>query len=240
MKRVGAIAWRDLRVIENQLLTLAAAHRDTVMAGRTHGQPGSLITFGLKAVSWADEVRRHLERLREGAPRWLVGQLAGAVGSLGFFGNQGLELRKRVLRAAGARRAGCLLDQLPRPAGRVLPAARHDHRDAGADRIGGLRAPAPEIGELSEGAAPGAVSSITMPHKQNPEAAEHLVTLSRLRGRTPRCCWRAWWPSTSGRRSWKAEWPAFSETCLLAGASLSLAKDLLAGLQVHPRHARQH
>jgi adenylosuccinate lyase len=35
-------------------------------------------------------------------------------------------------------------------------------------------------------------------------------------------------------RSWKAEWPALSETCLLTGASLSLAKGLLAGIRGSP------
>ena len=84
LRRIGAIVWRDLRRIEEQLLELAAAHRSTVMAGRTHGQPGSPVTFGWKAASWADEVRRHLDRLRQGAPRWLVGQLGGGVGSLVF------------------------------------------------------------------------------------------------------------------------------------------------------------
>ena len=38
----------------------------------------------------------------------------------------------------------------------------------------------PEIGELREPSRPGSVSSITMPHKRNPETAEHLVTLWRL------------------------------------------------------------
>ena len=38
----------------------------------------------------------------------------------------------------------------------------------------------PEIGELSEPAPAGAVSSITMPHKRNPEGSEHLDTLARL------------------------------------------------------------
>ena len=37
-----------------------------------------------------------------------------------------------------------------------------------------------EIGELREPAPAGAVSSITMPHKRNPESAEHLDTLARL------------------------------------------------------------
>jgi adenylosuccinate lyase len=235
MKRVGAIAWRDLRAIENQLLILAAAHRDTVMAGRTHGQPGSLITFGLKTASWADEIRRHLERLREGAPRWLVGQLAGAVGSLGFFGDQGLELRERFCARLGLAEPDVSWTSCrDRPTEFCLLLAMIT---ATLARIGSevYELQRPEIGELSEGAAPGAVSSITMPHKQNPEAAEHLVTLSRLARANAQVLLEGMVAEHErDGRSWKAEWPAFSETCLLAGASLSLAKDLLAGLHVHP------
>ena len=77
MRDVVALVWRDLRAIEESLVEIAVAHRDTVMVGRTHGQPGAPITFGFKVASWADEVRRHVDRLREGRPRWLVGQLAG-------------------------------------------------------------------------------------------------------------------------------------------------------------------
>jgi adenylosuccinate lyase len=73
---------RDLLRAEELALGLAERHRDTLLAGRTHGQPGAPVTFGWKAASWADELRRHLDRLAEGAPRWLVGQLGGGVGSL--------------------------------------------------------------------------------------------------------------------------------------------------------------
>jgi len=234
-KRVGAIAWRDLRAIEDQLLSLSVSHRDTVMAGRTHGQPGSLITFGLKTASWADEVRRHLERLREGAPRWLVGQLAGAVGSLGFFGDQGLELREKFCARLGLAEPSISWTSCrDRPAEFCLLLAMIT---ATLARIGSevYELQRPEIGELSESVAPGAVSSITMPHKQNPEIAEHLVTLSRLARANAQVLLEGM-VSEHERdgRSWKAEWPAFSETCLLAGTSLSLAKDLIAGLQVHP------
>jgi len=100
-KQVGAILWRELRRLEALLLELAERHRDTLMVGRTHGQPGAPITFGYKAAAWADEIRRHLQRLQEGAPRWLVGQLAGAVGSVAFFGDQGLELRARFCSKLG-------------------------------------------------------------------------------------------------------------------------------------------
>ena len=139
------------------------------MAGRTHGQPGSPVTFGWKAASWADEVRRHLDRLREGAPRWLVGQLGGGTGSLVFYGDRGLAVRARFCAELG----------LADPGISWLTA-----RDRGAEfaqllalicgtlaRIGGevYELQRPEIGELAEAAPAGTVGSITMPHKHNPE-----------------------------------------------------------------------
>ena len=45
LRRIGGIVWRDLRRIEELLLELAVEHRSTVMAGRTHGQPGSPVTL---------------------------------------------------------------------------------------------------------------------------------------------------------------------------------------------------
>ena len=71
------------------------------MVGRTHGQPGAAITFGFKVAGWADELRRHQDRLREGRRRWAVGQLAGAVGVLGFYDDDGLELRRRFCAELG-------------------------------------------------------------------------------------------------------------------------------------------
>ena len=66
-QRMLAIAERDLGTIEASLVALASRHRDTVMLGRTHGQPGLPITFGFKAAVWVAEMRRHRERDRAGA-----------------------------------------------------------------------------------------------------------------------------------------------------------------------------
>src|SRR5574341_2551765 len=73
--RIWEIAYRDLRAIEANLIRLAEAHRDTVMAGRTHGQPGLPITFGFKAAVWASEARRHVQRVKNIKPRLGVGQI---------------------------------------------------------------------------------------------------------------------------------------------------------------------
>lgn len=51
---------------------LCRRHRDTVMAGRTHGQQGLPITFGFKAAGWLAELRRHRQRFDEAAKRGLM------------------------------------------------------------------------------------------------------------------------------------------------------------------------
>lgn len=94
-------------------------------------------------------------------------------------------------------------------------------------------------GFLSETDPAGTVSSITMPHKRDPETAEHLVTLSRLARANASVLLEGM--VTEHERDgpgWKAEWPAFNETCLLAGAALAAARALLAGLRVHPEAMR--
>ena len=91
----------------------------------------------------------------------------------------------------------------------------------------------PEIGELREPASPSGVSSITMPHKRNPELSEHLVTLARL-VRTQATVLLEGMVAEHERdgRGWKAEWVALPEVCLLTGAALSFGRRVLEGLEV--------
>lgn len=233
MKRVGGIVWRDLRRLEASLLDLAEAHRDTVMAGRTHGQIGSPITFGFKAAGWADEVRRHLHRLQELPDRCLAAQLAGGAGSLAFFGESGVGLRRKF----------CERLELGDPG-----ISWTSSRDRIAEfthllalvsgtlgRIGNevYELQRPEIAELREPAGEGGVGSITMPHKRNPELSEHLVTLARL-VRSSASVIEDGTITEHERdgRAWKAEWVAFPEVCLLTGVALQFARKILEGLEV--------
>ena len=198
LRDVGTLVGDKLWALEGSLLALAATHRDTVMAGRTHGQPGAAITFGFKVAGWADELRRHQDRLAEGRRRWAVGQLAGAVGVLGFYDHDRLELRRRFCAELGLDDPGISwLTSRDRIAefGHVLAMV-----GATLARIGGevYELSRPEIGELRETQPPGVVSSITMPHKHNPEGSEHLDMLSRLVRAPPVCCSKAWTSSTNG------------------------------------------
>ncbi len=233
MRRVGGLVWRDLRAIEDSLLGLAERHRDTPMVGRTHGQPGAPISFGFKVASWADEVRRHLDRLAQARPRWLVGQLAGAVGALGFFESDGLRLRREFCAELGLTDPGISwLTARDRIAefGAVLALVCGTLARIGNEVYELAR---PEIGELREPTTSDAVSSITMPHKRNPEASEHLDTLARLvRAQSGILLEGVVAAHERDGRAWKAEWVALPEVCLLSGVALQTARSLLDGLVV--------
>ena len=233
MRDVGAVVWRDLRAIEDELLALAVAHRGTLMAGRTHGQPGSPITFGFKVASWADEVRRHLQRLSEGRPRWLVGQLGGAVGTLGFFAPRGAELRAAFCAELGLADPGISWlssrDRIAEFGGLLAMIC------GTLARIGNevYELQRPEIGELREPTTGDTVGSITMPHKRNPEASEHLDTLARLvRANAQVLIEGMVVGHERDGRAWKAEWIALPEVCLLSGVALGMGRRLLSGLVV--------
>ena len=234
MRDVGAIVWRDLRAVEDSLLELAVRHRDTPMLGRTHGQPGAPMTFGFKAASWADETARHLERWRQSRHRLVVGQLAGAVGMLGFYGELGPQLRHRFCMRLGlgeptiswltardriaefATSAALVSGTMARMANEVYNLQRR------------------EIGELSEAASEATMGSITMPHKRNPERSEQIVTLARLvRSAAAVLTETMVGDHERDGRTWKTEWVLLPEMCHYLLAQISLARDLADGIEVN-------
>ncbi|MGZ8096998.1 MAG: hypothetical protein ACXWUD_12230, partial [Methylosarcina sp.] len=114
---------------------------------------------------------------------------------------------------------------------------------ATGDRIGQevFNLQRPEIAELSEGFIPGAVGSITMPHKRNPEISEHLGTLSRVvRHHAAHMTENLVHSHERDGRSWKGEWAIIPDATLAAGKSLSLLKQLLKDLQVNPERMLQN
>ncbi len=234
LRAVARLIWRDLWQIEADLLDLAETHRETPMVGRTHGQPGSPISFGLKAAVWADEVGRHLHRLKDGRDRWLVGQLAGAVGSLGFFGDQALHLRKTFCVELGlgepdiswinARDRLAEFAHLLAMSSATL--ARMSNEVFTLQRL--------EIGELAEKTNPNTVGSITMPHKRNPEASEQIVALARLiRANAAILTETMVQENERDARGWKVEWAVFPELCHYTLAATSMSRQLVAGLEVN-------
>lgn len=233
LRAVGSLLWRDLRGLENSLLELAVRHRSTPMAGRTHGQLGSPISFGFKVASWVDEIGRHLQRMQEGRKRWLVGQLGGAVGTLGFFGERALDLRAAFCRrlSLGEPAISWLSarDRIAEFANVVAMSTASLARIANEVYVLQRR----EIAELSERSRSSTVGSITMPHKRNPETSEQIVTLARLiRAQAAVLTDTMVHEHERDGRNWKAEWAVFPELCHFALAATSMAGELLSGLEI--------
>ena len=240
-REVCGTVFRELHAVEGECLRLAREHRDTIMAGRTHGQTGLPITFGWKAAVWAREVRRHIERLKELEPRLLVGQLAGAVGTLAFFDGKGLALQERVMGRLGLRVPDIAWDtardNLAEFANFLAMAAQTCAKFA--TEVYNLQRP--EIGELFEPWVMGRVGSVTMPHKRNPEIVEQIGTLARVvRADAAVLLEGILHEHERDGRPWKAEWVALPEACVLTGKALQLTRDVLAGLVVDAEAMRRN
>src|SRR6476619_4424144 len=77
-----AIVEEDLAAISAGLVDLARRHRDTPMIGRSNLQQAVPVTFGYKMAGLLAAVERHRDRLDELRQRVLVGEFAGAAGTL--------------------------------------------------------------------------------------------------------------------------------------------------------------
>src|SRR5206468_11039609 len=95
------IVERDIAELRKILAGLSQRYRDTPMAGRTHLQQALPVTFGYKAAIWLAMFDRHAQRLQQLKPRVLVGEFAGAAGTLASLGDKGLEVQKAFCEELG-------------------------------------------------------------------------------------------------------------------------------------------
>ena len=170
---------RELRVT---LVGLAKEYKNTIMAGRTHGQYSIPITFGLKLAVYAMEVDRHLERLHECKSRLLVGKMSGAVGSGAAMGKHALKIQELVMAdlKLGTEEAATQIVGRDRYIELLSVLANiSSSMEKFATEIRNLQRS--EIGEVSEAfEAKKQVGSSTMPQKRNPILCEQVCGLARV------------------------------------------------------------
>jgi len=241
LRDAHVILRRDLVAMVRTLSDLAALHRDTVMAGRTHGQQALPITFGFKVAVWIGELLRQIARLDQTAPRLLVGELAGAVGTLAGFGPGGEELQRRVMARLGLG---------------VPVIAWHASRDVVTEWVGLLaliggtlgrianeviELSRSEVMELEEPFTHGKVGSSTMPHKRNPAHAERVVAIGRLlRGLAGAALETMVTTHERDMSAGRAEWALVPEACCLAAAAEHWTLHIARGLRVNPERMRDN
>ena len=239
--KVHALVEFELNSILSGLITLSRDHKNTIMAGRTHGQIGLPITFGFKVTIWAQEVIRHLQRLKEIKTRLGVGQLSGGVGSLSAFGNKGIKLQNLFFKALELRppeiswtnSRDCFSEFF-----NLLALISSTFGKIGKEVYNLQR---PEIGELREGTSGSVVGSITMPHKRNPEISEHLATLAKVvRSEASMLLDSLEHEHERDGSRWKLEWCCIPAICNSTAALLKWAKVLLQNLEVVDNRMRSN
>ena len=231
----------DLAALDTALAALAKKHRDTVMAGRTHLQHALPVTFGYKAAVWRGMIVRHRQRLDELKPRVLVGQFAGAAGTLASLGDKGLAVHDALMAELG----------LGRP-----PTPWHVARDGVTETVsllalvtGTLAKIATdvmllmqtEVGEAFEPFVPGRGSSSTMPQKRNPIACELILAAAKVVRQHAGLMLDAM--AADHERAtgpWQLEWVAIPEAFIATGGALRQARFMLEGLVVDAGRMRRN
>lgn len=236
IKATYAVVYAGLDRIERALVVLAAKHRDTLIAARTHGQQAIPITLGYKVAVWVDEVRRQRERLKESEKRVLVCEFGGAVGTMAATGMIGLKIQERFAKRLGlsfplipTKTAGdrfaeffLILSSISGTFSKIA-AAVYNHQQT-------------DIDELSEFSI-GKVGSSAMPHKLNPVASGSVMMLFRLiKARATavldyvHCEWE------DDHRQGETLWSFGPEISLLFGAQLEMLARILETLIVKPEN----
>ncbi|MFN8520056.1 MAG: adenylosuccinate lyase family protein [Chloroflexota bacterium] len=225
----------------DRLADLAATHRDTVMAGRTHGQQAVPTTFGAKVAVWLAELARQLDRLREARPRACAIELFGAGGTSAAMGPEAPRVRHAVAASLGltpvdvpwhvARDgiaeacfvAAAISSTCVRIAREVADLART------------------EIGEVREPLTHGRGASSTMPQKANPILSEVVIgmgtiaasqlpaVLAAMQGRHERAA-----------GEWQVEWDVMPTLACLAGGGLVAMATVVEGLVVDEDRMRRN
>ncbi|MEI6113142.1 MAG: adenylosuccinate lyase family protein [Burkholderiales bacterium] len=223
----------DIKALRAILAGLARRYRDTPMAGRTHLQQALPVTFGYKCAIWLDMFDRHAQRLAEARPRVLVGQFAGAAGTLASLGGKGLEVQKAMMQELGLG---------------VPVSTWHVARDGFAEAInllglitGSLGKIAfdvmimasNEFGELYEPFVKGRGASSTMPQKRNPISSELMLACAKGVRQSAGLMLDAMVQDLERATGpWHAEWIAIPEAFILTAGALHQAKFMLGGLIV--------
>jgi len=231
----------ELAAIAAALAKLAREHRDTPIIGRSNLQQAIPVTFGYKMAGLLSAVLRHRERIAQLRERVLVGEFAGAAGTLASLQTGAMETQAGLCAELG----------LKQP---VI--AWHTIRDNIAEvgtvlgLIGGTLGKLSmdfklmmqtEVAEVFEPYHHGRGSSSTMPQKRNPISSAYIHgAISVLRQHAAALMDAMVADHERSTGPWQIEWIVLPEAfCLLAGA-LKQSRVVVEGLEVDTAAMRRN
>lgn len=236
-----ALVDTELTALSAALAAHAQAHRDTPMIGRSNLQQAIPVTFGYKMAGLLSAVERHRERLAQLKERVLVGEFAGAAGTLASLETGAMETQAALCAELGLKQ--------PLIAWHTI---RDNIAEVGAflGLVGGTLGKLSmdvklmmqtEVGEVYEPYHHGRGSSSTMPQKRNPIASCYIhAAISVVRQHAAALMDAMVADHERSTGPWEIEWIVLPEAfCLMAGA-LRQARQVVEGLEVDPVAMRRN
>ena len=236
-----ALVEADLATLAAALAKLAREHRLTPVIGRSNLQQAIPVTFGYKMAGLLSAVQRHQERLQQLKARVLVGEFAGAAGTLASLETGAMETQAGLCAELGL--------QQPVIAWHTI---RDNIAECGAflGLVGGTLGKLSmdvklmmqtEVAEVFEPYHHGRGSSSTMPQKRNPIASCYIhAAISVVRQHAAALMDAMVADHERSTGPWEIEWIVLPEAfCLMAGA-LKQAIAVVQGLEVDPAAMRRN
>ncbi|MEA2435364.1 MAG: adenylosuccinate lyase [Actinomycetota bacterium] len=178
LRDAGDLLIEGVGLLAESVRRRAFEHRDTIMAGRTHGVHAEPTTFGLKLAGWVFELSRDRERLRRARDSVAVGKMSGAVGTYSQLSPEveayvcerlGLGIEDAATQVVARDRHAEFLSAIAITGAsleRFAQEVRHLQRT--------------EVREAQEPFGKGQKGSSAMPHKRNPVVCERICGQARL------------------------------------------------------------
>jgi adenylosuccinate lyase len=178
LKESGNLILKSLKELAQILRRQAIRYRRQPIMGRTHGMFAEPTLLGLKFLSFYEETRRNIKRLKLAIDEISYGKVSGAVGT---YSQLLPKVERMVLKRLGLR---------PEPVStQIIPRDRHGFFlstltliAAGLERITlEIRLLSrSDVGELREPFGRKQRGSSAMPHKKNPILSERINGLARV------------------------------------------------------------
>lgn len=220
LRDTGELLRDRIGILRTALEALRVRFGDRALMGRTRMQAALPISVADRIETWARPLDDHLDRLERIMPQVTRLQLGGPVGTRADLSGQGAAVAERVAAALG-----------------LAPAPQwHARRDGVAEFAGLLSLISGGLGKMGQDVClmaqqnprevtlSGTGGSSAMAHKQNPVAAELLVTLARYNATQLSAMHQALMheQERSGA-AWQLEWMVLPQMARATGGALGTA-----------------